>query len=84
MSFIDLKKVMEHGLKDGTLQSGDKLCPEMSHYNLSQAPMEKDPTLNGLSVLCIGEFCGKFNACRNKPYVPEHYDVVSPLAKPSF
>ena len=70
MSFIDLKKVMEHGFKEGALQPGDKLCPEMSRYGLKTAPMQSEVELEGVSILCIGELCGKFNACQNTPGKP--------------
>lgn len=65
VSFIDLTKAMDHGLKEGALEPGDKLCPVMSRYDVVQAPMEAEPTLKGISVLCIREKCGMFNKCFN-------------------
>lgn len=67
MSFIDLTKVMEHGLKEGALTPEDKLCPVMSRFDLIQPPMNAEPELKGLSVLCIKEKCGQFNMCFNLP-----------------
>jgi hypothetical protein len=67
VSFIDLKLAMEHGVKEGALGPDDKLCPEMSRYDLTTAPMAKEPELRGLSVLCIKDKCGKYNSCFNLP-----------------
>lgn len=67
MSFINLRLLLEDGVKQELFRPGEKLCPVMSTVVIEHAPMEKEPGLNVKSIICVGELCGMFNRCNNTP-----------------
>ena len=57
---LDLKKVLEEA--EG-FEEGQKICPIMSRYDVSQGAMQRDPDLLSFTVMCVGEKCGMFRNC---------------------
>ena len=57
---IDLAKVLVEAEK---LEDGQTICPLLSKYDVAQGPMQKEPDLMSLTVLCVGNKCGMYSQC---------------------
>lgn len=57
---LDLAKILTEA---EALETGEKICPLLSKYDVAQGAMQKTPDLLSFTVLCVGQKCGMFSHC---------------------
>ena len=51
-------------LKENESLGDRRVCPYLSRYEVGNPPMGSKPEFYSFTVVCMGESCGRWNACR--------------------